>query len=348
MNTQKQPITFTDNVALSLKNMLEATDYDRLFVLADETTVRLCLPEIEIDVNPIVIPAGDQNKNIHSVTHVWQSLGQGEASRRSVLINLGGGMVTDLGGFAASTFKRGIRFINIPTTLLAMVDASVGGKAGINFNGLKNEIGVFNNAEEVIIDTRFLKTLDFPNILSGYAEMLKHSLISSIPEWAELINFSIDTPNLSELSQLLRKNIQVKQHIVLEDPLERGLRKALNVGHTIGHALESFALSRQQPVLHGYAVAWGIICELYLSTVKTHFPADQMRQTVSFIRRHYGSMTITCDDYPALLQFMTHDKKNTSGHINFTLLDDIGHVRLNQTATREEICEALDFYREAI
>ena len=252
-------------------------------------------------------------------------------------------MVTDLGGFAASTFKRGINYINIPTTLLAMVDASVGGKTGINFRGLKNEIGVFNNASTVILDTQFLRTLDMENILSGYAEMLKHGLISNESVWAELINFEVGS---LKLKTLVADSVAVKQRIVTEDPTEKGIRKALNLGHTVGHAFESLALSRK-PVLHGYAVAWGLICELYLSVIKTGFPSDKMRQTVNFIREHYGRMPITCDDYPTLLELMTHDKKNTAGSINFTLLGGIGDIRINQTATKEEIYEALDFYREA-
>ena len=254
-------------------------------------------------------------------------------------------MVTDLGGFAASTFKRGINYINIPTTLLSMVDASVGGKTGINFRGLKNEIGVFNNASTVILDTLFLKTLDEENIRSGYAEMLKHGLISNEQMWAELMNFDLEQPDLRKLSRMVADSVAVKERIVTEDPTERGIRKALNLGHTIGHAFESFALTHE-PILHGYAVAYGLICELYLSCIKTGFPADKMRQTVRFIQEHYGKMNITCDDYPTLVELMKHDKKNVADTINFTLLGGIGDIRINQTASKEEICEALDFYRE--
>ena len=254
-------------------------------------------------------------------------------------------MVTDLGGFAASTFKRGISYINIPTTLLSMVDASVGGKTGFNFRGLKNEIGVFNNASCVILDTTFLKTLDEENILSGYAEMLKHGLIAEEKMWAKLMNFDVEQPDLLKLGKMLADSVKVKQRIVTEDPTEKGIRKALNLGHTVGHAFESLALQRK-PVLHGYAVAWGLICELYLSAIKTGFPTDKMHQTVHFIQEHYGKMDITCDDYPTLLELMTHDKKNVAGVINFTLLGGIGDIRINQMATKEEIYEALDFYRE--
>lgn len=349
--TLKQPITFTDNAAAHLSAILQTADYDRLFVLTDETTRQLCLPLLQEcpelkEATNITIGATDVHKTIESLATVWQAMGEGKGSRRSMLINLGGGMVTDLGGFAASTFKRGIKFINIPTTLLAMVDASVGGKTGINFQGLKNEIGVFNNALEVIIDTHFLSTLDQQNILSGYAEMIKHGLISNTPDWAELITFDIENPDLGKLSTLLQKNVGVKESIVIEDPLEKGIRKALNVGHTAGHAFESFAMAEGKPVLHGYAVAWGIICELYLSATKLNFPKDKMRQTITFIREHYGTLAFDCKQYERLYELMTHDKKNTQGFINFTLLSDIGEIHLNQSATHDEIFEMLDFYRE--
>ena len=307
-----------------------------------------CLPVLSIfsespltTATIITIGAGDQHKTLDTLTHVWSELQRMGATRHSLMINLGGGMVTDLGGFAASTFKRGIHYINIPTTLLSMVDASVGGKTGINFGGLKNEIGVFNNADCVILDTTFLKTLDQENILSGYAEMLKHALISNEKMWAEHLRF-----DLTHLAQMVADSVAVKQHIVTEDPTERGLRKALNLGHTAGHAFESLALERH-PILHGYAVAYGLIVELYLSCVKTGFPTDKMHQTVQFIKEQYGKMTITCNDYPRLLEFMHHDKKNEGSAINFTLLAGIGELRINQTATEEEIMEALDFYRES-
>jgi 3-dehydroquinate synthase len=226
-----------------------------------------------------------------------------------------------------------------------MVDASVGGKTGINFGGLKNEIGVFNNADCVILDTEFLKTLDQENILSGYAEMLKHGLIDCEKHWAEILGDLENIEHLEKLSTLVAQSVAVKQRIVTEDPTEKGLRKALNLGHTAGHAFESLALERT-PILHGYAVAYGLVVELYLSCIKTGFPTDKMRQTVQFIKEHYGKMAITCDDYPHLLELMHHDKKNEGSAINFTLLAGIGDLRINQTATEEEIKEALDFYRE--
>ena len=348
MNPQK--VVISENLTETLATAIAECEHDRTFILVDETTERCCLPIVSSmncvrGAQTIVIGATDTNKTLESLSHVWEALGEGGATRHSLLINIGGGMVTDLGGFAASTFKRGINYINIPTTLLSMVDASVGGKTGINFRGLKNEIGVFSNASTVILDTTFLKTLDAENICSGYAEMLKHGLISNEQMWAELMNFNMAQPNLQQLRTMLADSVAVKQHIVTEDPLEQGIRKALNLGHTAGHAFESFAL-KHSPILHGYAVAYGLICELYLSTVKTGFPSDKMHQTVSFIKEHYGKMAITCDDYPTLLELMTHDKKNVAGTINFTLLGGIGDIRINQTATKEDIYEALDFYRE--
>ena len=349
---EKQKIIISKDLCQSLTQAIDEVKHDLLFVLCDETTERLCLPVIrDFDcmkgAQLITIPATDTHKTLESLSHVWSELQHMGATRHSLMVNLGGGMVTDLGGFAASTFKRGILYINIPTTLLSMVDASVGGKTGINFGGLKNEIGVFNNARSVILDTTFLRTMDHENICSGYAEMLKHGLINNEQMWAELLNFSLElnVESLEMLGRMVAESVAVKQRIVTEDPTEQGIRKALNLGHTAGHAFESLALERK-PVLHGYAVAWGMIVELYLCCVKTNFPQDKMRQTVAFIKENYGRMAITCDDYPHLIELMHHDKKNQGNSINFTLLGGIGDIRINQTATEEEIKDALDFYRE--
>ena len=349
---EKQKIIISRDLCQSLTQAIEEVKHDLLFVLCDETTERLCLPvvsdfECMNNAQRIVIPATDTHKTLESLSHVWSELQRMGATRHSLMVNLGGGMVTDLGGFAASTFKRGIPYINIPTTLLSMVDASVGGKTGINFGGLKNEIGVFNNARSVILDTTFLRTMDHENICSGYAEMLKHGLINNEEMWAELMNFSLELSDesLEKLGRMVAESVAVKERIVTEDPTEHGIRKALNLGHTAGHAFESLALERKA-VLHGYAVAWGMIVELYLCCVKTGFPQEKMRQTVAFIKENYGRMAITCDDYPHLIELMHHDKKNEGNSINFTLLGSIGDIRINQTASEKEIMEALDFYRE--
>ena len=348
---EKQKVIISTKLETELATAVGECERDRIFILVDETTERLCLPLIAgfdsvRGAEVITIGATDENKTLESLTHVWSCLQQGGATRHSLMINLGGGMVTDLGGFAASTFKRGMNYINIPTTLLAMVDASVGGKTGINFGGLKNEIGVFNCAATVILSTDFLRSLDMKNLLSGYAEMLKHSLISDEESWMQLLRFDIEAPDFGRLSSLVAKSVAIKEGIVEQDPTEQGLRKALNLGHTAGHALESLALEGGHPVLHGYAVAWGLICELYLSTVKCGFPTERLRQAVGFIRRHYGEFDFNCKQYEHLYEFMRHDKKNEADIINFTLLGGIGDIRINQQATKEEIFETLDFLRE--
>ena len=359
----EQRIIISRNFETELATALTECEHDRIFIITDETTAKLCWPKVKDfcclhGAHLITIGATDANKTLDSLVHVWKELQEGRATRHSCVINLGGGMVTDLGGFAASTFKRGMNFINIPTTLLAMVDASVGGKTGINFGGLKNEIGVFNDANYVILNTEFLKTLDDKNIRSGYAEMIKHGLISDEKHWAELMNFDLNNPDLHKLASMLGDSVKVKERIVDEDPHEVGVRKALNLGHTFGHAFESFSFEAAKesslkgmtgenlPLLHGYAVAFGLIPELYLSAVKMGFPQDKLRQTVAFIRENYGQFTITCDDYPRLIELMHHDKKNTGNEINVTLLSGIGEIHINQTLTEDEVKEALDFFRE--
>ena len=349
-----QRVIITENIKSELAIALSESDHDRLFVLVDECTKEKCWNKIKVfyslkNAHVITIKPSDSNKTLESISHVWKELGNNGGTRHSCLVNLGGGMVTDLGGFAASTFKRGINFINIPTTLLSMVDASVGGKTGINFNGLKNEIGTFCNANFVLLCTDFLTTLDSANLLSGYAEMLKHGLISNIDMLAGLLNFDVchiqDKEQRLQLSRMISDSVEVKKNIVEKDPKENGIRKALNLGHTFGHAFESWSLKRT-PVLHGYAVAWGLVCELYMSHVITGFPIDTMRQTVDYIRNHYGIPPVTCDDYHELIDLMRHDKKNRGESINFTLLAEVGDIRLDQHATLDNIKEAIDFLRE--
>ena len=341
-------IVISKELKQDVEDAIRRCPHDRLFVLTDTTTVELCWPLVKPlscfeTAQLITIGATDENKTLDSLSHVWKALQEGGASRHSLLVNVGGGMVTDLGGFAASTFKRGLAYINIPTTLLSQVDASVGGKTGINFGGLKNEIGVFNSARTVILSTDFLRSLDTENLLSGYAEMLKHGLISDPESFMELLRFDLESIDYNLLGSLVAKSVRIKERIVEEDPTEKGIRKALNLGHTAGHALESLALERGKPVLHGYAVAWGLICELYLSVMKCGFPKDRFRQTVQFIRSHYGNFPLDCKLYDRLFEFMKHDKKNEAGIINFTLLADIGDIRINQQASKDEIFEMLDF-----
>ncbi len=346
-------VIFATDAAQCLDAVANGIPHDRIFVLTDTTTQVLCRPLLDgcaalSDATEIVIGATDTHKTLDTLADVWKALGDGGASRHSLLVCLGGGMVTDLGGFAAATFKRGIACVNIPTTLLSMVDAAVGGKTGINFNGLKNEIGAFSNPRAVIVHTGFLQTLDDENLRSGYAEMLKHGLISTTDAWSELLNFTIAQPDFVRLQAMVAESIAVKERIVTEDPHEHGIRKALNLGHTVGHAFESLSLEERRPVLHGYAVAWGLVCELFLSHVKAGFPLDKMRQTTAFVKETYGCFSITCEHYDRLFSFMQHDKKNEGGIINFTLLGEVGDVHLNCSATREEIFEMLDFFREVL
>lgn len=348
---EKQDVILSENIGESLSAAIGNVAHDRLFVLTDETTLKLCWPLVSelpclAEAQMITIGATDENKTLESLSHVWTELQRGGATRHSLMLNLGGGMVTDLGGFAASTFKRGIAYINVPTTLLSMVDASVGGKTGINFGGLKNEIGVFNCARSVILDTTFLRTLDYENLASGYAEMLKHGLISNVETWAELMRFDLQQADYELLRTMVAKSVAVKERIVDEDPLEHGIRKALNLGHTVGHAFESLAMAENRTVLHGYAVAWGLVCELYLSVRHTGFPKDKLWQTLQFVKENYGKFSFDCKQYDRLYELMTHDKKNAAGVVNFTLLGEVGDIRINQTATREEIFDMLDFYRE--
>ena len=347
----KQDVIIADNLERCLDEAIGKAEHDRLFVLTDTTTKQLCWPVVQNyavmkDAIMITIQPTDEAKTLETLATVWTSLQKGGATRHSLMINLGGGMVTDLGGFAASTFKRGMAYINIPTTLLSQVDASVGGKTGINFGGLKNEIGVFNCANSVILSSTFLRTLDTENMLSGYAEMLKHGLLNSKENWAELLTFDITTPDYATLQNLVAKSVAIKEQIVKEDPTEKGIRKALNLGHTAGHAIESLALKEGRTILHGYAVAWGLLMELYLSARKCGFPAKEMHQMEAYIKEHYGKFLYDCKHYETLYNFMSHDKKNQGGNINFTLLGGIGDIRINQTASQDEIEEMLDYYRE--
>lgn len=349
-----QQVIKSNDLQNDIQSILEQIEYDKLFILTDENSEKLCFPLVS-DINiinvadKIIIKAGDENKNIETLSYVWKYLSDNGATRHSLLINLGGGMVTDLGGFAAASFKRGMKCINIPTTLLGAVDAAVGGKTGINFNGLKNEIGAFAEAEIVFINSAFFKSLDHSNFLSGYAEMLKHGLISNEENWIKTIDFDTYNIDYVKLQNLVVDSVAIKEKIVEIDPFEKGLRKALNLGHTIGHAFESLSYTHNKPMQHGYAVAWGIVCELYLSHKLCGFPKDKLWTTVSFIKENYGEFFFSCNEYEALYELMKHDKKNKSVNIiNFTLLKDIGDIALNQTATKDNIFESIDFLRESI
>ena len=346
-------VIITRNIISELSSYLSSHKHDNIFVLTDTNTCDKCLPLLEAalagkDCTYITIKAGDTHKDIKQVSAVWDVLSKSGASRNSLLINIGGGVITDLGGFAGATFKRGLHNLNIPTTLMASVDAAVGGKTGINFNGLKNEIGSFYQPDCVMIDCTFLKTLDRDNLLSGYAEMIKHGLISNQKAFNDVLAFDIEQKNIDieKLNDLVSASVAIKERFVKEDPKETGIRKALNFGHTIGHAFESLSFSRNNPILHGHAVAAGMISELYLSHKSCDMPSQVLRQVINFIKEHSPPFTFHCDDYDTIYELMTHDKKNEGGQINFTLLGDIGDIRINQKVSKELVLESFDFYRE--
>ncbi|MDR2121303.1 MAG: 3-dehydroquinate synthase [Tannerella sp.] len=348
-------VIFCENIAVELASYLSRNKYDKIYILTDTHTQEACFPLLAqvsalAGATHIVIEAGDIRKDIGQVMHVWSILSQTGASRTSLLINLGGGMVSDLGGFAAASFKRGIHTINIPTTLMASVDAATGGKTGINFNGLKNEVGAFYMPDCVMIDCGFLHTLDRDNLLSGFAEVLKYGLISSVKLWATALNFELTTEHIDmeALDAIVRESVAVKVRIVAEDPHEKGLRKALNLGHTVGHACESLSFEQKHPLPHGHAVAAGLVCELFLSHKCCGFPTEAMRQTIRFIKKCYRPFVFDCHDYETLYEYMTHDKKNENGIIRFTLLSDIGEVRIDRKADKKLVQDAFDFYRDAI
>lgn len=322
----------------------------KVFLATEETVNNLWVSKFdsffkEQGIKKFIIPAGESNKKIESLAKIWEFLSENGGDRKSLLINIGGGMLTDLAGFAASTFKRGIDFLNVPTTLLSQVDASVGGKTGINFNGLKNEIGTFKEPIAVIINTNFLKTIDKQNFISGFAEMIKHGLIKSSDHLTELKEFDFENINYDLLEEIIKHSVEVKEYFVSNDLTENNIRKALNLGHTVGHAFESLAMEQKRPILHGYAVAYGMIAELFLSVKKCNFPESNYKELTKWMLEIYGKFEISDTDFDLLFQLMTHDKKNEEGRINFTLLKGIGKIEINQNCNKNLIFEALNFYR---
>ena len=343
-------VLVTQELEKDLGCLLKRYPEDKVFLITEETCNDLCFPLVSKipgfdNLKKIILPSGEENKTLASVEKIWLYLSENGADRKSLIVNLGGGMVTDIGGFAASTIKRGMDFINIPTTLLAQVDASLGGKTGFNFNGLKNEIGVINQPTNVLIDPDFLKTLDEDNFRSGFAEMIKHGLIADTDHFRDLRNFDLNNKDYNFLRKLIADSVAVKESFVFRDPLERGYRKALNFGHTIGHAFESFALESRNPIHHGYAVAYGMMTELYLSKLLCNFPVDQMDDITNWLIEIYGKFSIDEVQFEKLYQLMSHDKKNEGGRINFTLIPSVGKVVFNQICTKELIFEALSYFK---
>lgn len=338
-------IVFTHEAGRILRESLQTTVPGGVFVLVDDTTREHCLGLFQdsgfTDSHLISVPAGEHHKSLESVAQIWSVLSRQGAKRNSVLVNIGGGLITDIGGFAASCFKRGIRCINIPTTLLAQVDASVGGKTGINFNGLKNEIGTFSIPELVIIDNTFLKTLPLRQVLSGYAEMLKHALLAGEDALAEVMNADLKQVGESGFLELIRKSVAVKAAVVEADPKEKGIRKALNFGHTIGHAIESVAIEQDMEIYHGDAVAYGMVVELYLSMKKLGFETrhyEAVRRLVEERFPRYRAVAVP----EKLYSLMLHDKKNEQDGVNFTLLRCPGEFEIDNYCSKEEILSALE------
>ena len=341
-----QNLIFTNDVQAAIERLTASTDHNLTVWIADVNTARLLPTPPRL---LITIPDGDENKTLATVTSVWDVMERMGATRHSLVINLGGGMVTDLGGFAAATFKRGVRFINVPTTLLSAVDAAVGGKTGINYHELKNEIGTFAPASDVIISTRFFDTLPIEEMKSGYAEVIKHAMLSDRDEFLRLLDHDFNAPiDHDDLLERLHRSVQVKVDIVARDPNEQGERKALNLGHTIGHAFESLAIKRGKPVPHGYAVIWGLVTEAVLSHIKLKFPSEDVHLLGNFVRDNYRDFPFTCDDYDELLELMRHDKKSRDGEITCTLLTAIGDYRIDQTVTPDDVTAALDILRDLL
>lgn len=350
-----EKLIFTNQVGAAIDDLVAEAGSHRVFVIVDVNTAQYVLPTLTArcksvqDGQTIVIKAGDANKGLEQLQTVWKALHEAGASRSDIIINVGGGVVTDLGGFAAATFKRGMKAINVPTTLLGAVDASVGGKTGINFNGYKNEIGAFTEPMASVISTGFFNTLPQQELLSGYAEMLKHALLESREELAQLMSYSVVYPvfDSERLLKLLESSVSIKQKIVDQDFTDRGARRALNLGHTVGHAFESLGLRRQSPIPHGYAVAWGCVVSLVISHLKLGFPSDVLHSFAQYVKTNYGAFDFNCDDYPELIKYMRQDKKNASpSQISFTLLEDVGRPKVNEVISEDEIKNALDIYRD--
>jgi len=342
-------IIFSRSFEKSIKEWIQKYDNNKIFLATEENVNKLWVNQFNVlldsyEIKKVIVPSGEKNKNLDSVKIIWKFLSDYGADRKSLLVNFGGGMLTDLGGFAASTFKRGINFLNVPTTLLSQVDASIGGKTGINFNGLKNEIGSFREPVAVIINTNFLRTLDHENFLSGFAEMIKHGLIKSPAHLEELKNFDLDNIDYVSLQKIISNSLNIKKYFADKDPKEKNIRKALNFGHTAGHAFESLAMEQNRPVLHGYAVAWGMITELFLSKIKCGFDESELNELTDWLFRIYDGFKIDISDFERLLSLMIHDKKNESERINFSLISRPGQIEINNNCEKTLILKALDYF----
>ena len=333
-----------------LTSLLSELKPSATILLADSNTAHHCLPLLRAEcpaldsAELISIPAGEEHKSIHTLSSVWEQLLAFRCDRKALLICLGGGVVTDLGAFAAACFKRGIRFILVPTSLLAQVDAAIGSKTGIDFGGLKNSIGSFSPAEAVLVDHRFLHSLPPRELRSGLAEMFKHALIDDPKHWESLSSLPDDISRDARLPSLIGKSIAVKTRIVASDPFERGPREALNLGHSIGHAIESLLLETPRQVTHGEAVAAGIIAELYLA--EHHFALDPslVEQVQSTLDRFFPRIPLFASEIETLLALMAQDKKNRGKELKMALLSRIGQVRTGVSVSVGEVEKALRRY----
>ncbi len=343
-------IYFNSSAYEKLNIYIDNNAISKIFILSDTNTQKLCLPRLKENLKTpktieyLVIPTGEKNKTIAQATMLWQVLCDLKADRFSLLINLGGGIVTDLGGFVAATLKRGIRFINIPTTLLGMVDAAIGGKTGVNLGALKNQIGSFTNPEMLIIDTLFLDTLPERELKSGMAEIIKYGLSYDSKLFSKINNTDIKNDGL--LKELIYRSVEIKNEVVLKDPTEKGLRKVLNFGHSLGHAVESYFLDNNEKahLTHGESVAVGMVVAAYLSSKYCNLDFKEAISIKHFLQSYYGKVTIKKTDYPALLNLLKHDKKAISGQVKFVLIDNIGSFKLDCQVTEKALIEALDFY----
>jgi len=332
-----------------LGSFLEQHSYSQYFVLVDENTYEHCYPilnekleQLNVVSKLLRVPAGEKSKDIQVCADLWGDLTNAKADRSALLINLGGGMVTDLGGFVAATYKRGIDFLNIPTTLLAMVDASAGGKCGIDFHHYKNQIGVFQEAKRTIINPLFLRTLPLKELKSGYAEVIKHALIADENYFKQLQQLNKLTTQIDE--SILRSSVEVKERIVANDPFEKGERKKLNFGHTVGHAIESYFFEKNEAIPHGFAIAAGMVCESYLSREIIGLSGDEFHQIEALIKRNFELPSLQHKDLDTILGYIAQDKKNKGKHTQFTLLERIGSASINHKIDHEQIEESLRYY----
>lgn len=332
-----------------INDFLKKLKPTQLLILVDENTHEHCLPillgnlETEIPFEIIEIEAGEELKNLETATQLWEILTEFEVDRKALLINLGGGVITDMGGFVASTYKRGIPFINIPTTLLGMCDASIGGKTGIDHQFLKNIIGTFAHPEQIFVYPEFLKSLPFADLRSGFAEMLKHGLIADEKHWDDLT--AIDSIMPENIFPLINRSMNIKESVVKADFKEQNIRKTLNFGHTIGHAIESLFLEKGNPILHGEAVALGIICEAQLSFLENLISEETLNVVVDNITKYFPLLDIKAFQKSEILNLMQNDKKNDGGRINFSLIDSIGSCKFNCLVDQKNIILSLHYYQ---